>query len=382
MDKKHLEDIIKPSTMQKFNEINEIYKQIDPLYQITNSSKISEMMEKNARISLASNIGEIARKVFQQSSLDFTSFENQSTIAMAADLGFQNTITTQDTLLEMKKGMSAYNNIMSVREKMIQSMGGTNVYDDIMGSVNLARKSMEPFRESFNAARIAFEANEPFKIAKELQSQVAFANSLLSGYTGIFKQFESLRNLDSFRSISRLNNSQFEEVLSTNLTQEEITNFSSKPISEIDSDLSDGIKSGKNFSSYSEKDKKYLSYIFHTYLLPVVFIIFGILLAPHIEQAQEEAKILTTQQKVRAFTRSAPITFDRNALKGHRFTMINNLNFRDQPSMNSNVIDSLPIGTTVRVINKSYRSWLLIEVEINGELEQGWVLRRYTTYFK
>ena len=62
--------------------------------------------------------------------------------------------------------------------------------------------------------------------------------------------------------------------------------------------------------------------------------------------------------------------------------MINSLNFRDEPSMNSNVIDSLPIGTTVRVINKSDRSWLLVEVEINGELEQGWVLRCYTTYFK
>jgi len=25
---------------------------------------------------------------------------------------------------------------------------------------------------------------------------------------------------------------------------------------------------------------------------------------------------------------------------------------------------------------------LLVEVEIDGELEQGWIFRRYTTYFK
>lgn len=116
--------------------------------------------------------------------------------------------------------------------------------------------------------------------------------------------------------------------------------------------------------------------------MPVLFLIIGILITPHIQQVQEELKTLTTQKEVKAFTRSPPATFDRQALKGHRFTMVNLLNFRDKPSMNSNVIDSLPIGTTVRVVNKSDRSWLLVEVEINGELEVGWVLRRYTTYFK
>lgn len=50
--------------------------------------------------------------------------------------------------------------------------------------------------------------------------------------------------------------------------------------------------------------------------------------------------------------------------------------------MKSEVITTLPIGALVEVIDKSHRSWLLVEAEIDGELEQGWVSRRYTSYFK
>lgn len=380
MDKKKLEDIFKPSVMERMNEIQ---RQIDPLHQIRSSSKISEMMEKNARVSSAVNIGEIARKAFEQSGLDFISLENQSTIARYADLGFQNTIMPQDTFLEMTKGMSAYNNdLMSVKERMIQSIGGISVYEDMMVSANLVRKSIEPYRSTFDTARILFEASESFKVVRELQSQLALANFISSEYAGVFEQFKLLRNLDSFQTIFRLNDVQFEEVISTNLTQKDVTSFSEKPISAIDSELSDEIRSGKDFSLYSDEDKKYLSYIYHSYLLPFMFLIVGILIAPHVQQAQAELEGLTTQKEVNAFTRSPPVTFDRRALKGHRFTTISLLNLRDKPSMNSNVIESLPIGTIARVISKSDRSWLLVEVEINGELEQGWILRRYTTYFK
>lgn len=382
MDKKQLDNMTGSSIMQRVDEINQIYKKMDPLYQIRNSSRTSEMMEQNVSISSVSNIGEIARKAFQESRLDFTSFKNQSAIAMAADLGVQNTITPQDTFLEMTKGMSTYNNVMSARERMIQSMGGTNFYEDMMGSVNLARKSIEPFIDYFNAAHNVIKINEISTLVSYFQSQNALTNSVLSDYASIFKQVESLRNLESFQSIFRLNDFQFEEVISTNLTQEDVTNFSEKPISEIKSDLRNENKLGKDFNLYVDEDKKYLSYIYHSYLLPFMFLIMGILIAPHIQQAQAELEALTTQQEVKAFTRSPPYTFDRQALKGHRFTTVSLLNLRDKPSMHSNVIESLPIGTIARVVNKSDRSWLLVEVEINGELEQGWILRRYTTYFK
>lgn len=379
MDKKQLEDISTPSVMERMNEIQ---RQIDPLHQIKNSSKISDMMEQNARVSSAANIGAIARKAFQQAGLDFTSFENQSTIARAADLGFQNTLVLQDTFLKSRKELTAYSDTLSVKERMLQGIEGANVYKDVRASLNQFKKSVETFRSSFNAAHSVFGTGEISRLVRDIQSHKAMTNLILSDYAGVFKQVESLQNLESFKAIFRLNDFQFEEVISTNLTQEDITSFSEKSTSEIDSDLSDEIKLGKDFDLYVEEDKKYLSYIYHYYLLPFMFLIMGILIAPHIQQAQAELDILTTQQEVKAFTRSPPYTFDRQALKGHRFTTVNLLNLRDKPSMHSNVIDSLPIGTIARVVNKSDRSWLLVEIEMNGELEQGWILRRYTTYFK
>jgi hypothetical protein len=50
--------------------------------------------------------------------------------------------------------------------------------------------------------------------------------------------------------------------------------------------------------------------------------------------------------------------------------------------MKSNVITGLPIGTLVDVIDKANRSWLLVEVEVNGSIEQGWISRRHTVFFK
>lgn len=369
-----------PSMLEMSEMFDKVQSQMNPLsYQLEKSNSLLGIASQYERLTSAVNIANKA----QQLNLASTNVVDQSLIARNAQLRFPEAMAVQDTFLEMTKEMSAYNNsLMSIRERLIQSTGGTSVYENMMSSVNLVRESLEPYKSAFDAVRTSFEASEPFKLARELQSQVVLANSISSEYLSIFEQFESLRNLDYFQSIFRRNDFQFEEVISTNLTQEDITRFSEKPISEIDSDLSDEIKSGMGFSLYSDQDKKYLSYIYHFYLLPFMFLIVGILIAPHVQQAQAELDILTTQQEVKAFTRSPPYTFDRQALKGHRFTTVSSLNLRDKPSMHSNVIDSLPIGTIARVVSKSDRSWLLVEVDINGELEQGWILRRYTTYFK
>lgn len=289
---------------------------------------------------------------------------------------------SQNILLQFSKTFPQTNFLIgSEIEEMVKKLTESNA---ISASLIESLKLNKYFIDIIESAKLDFKPPTQSIFAKGIPrtSQVGELGIITSKITEVFKQYEQFKQYSSFNVLSNLNIDLLREIFKTSLTMGDIEEFSESSLAEIESDLSDEIKSGKHFSSYSEKDKKYLSYIFHTYLLPVLFIIFGILIAPHIQQAQKESKILITQQEVRAFTRSAPIKFDRNALKGYRFTMISNLDFRDKPTMNSNVIDSLPIGTTVRVIDKSNRSWLLVEVEINSELEQGWVLRRYTTYFK
>ena len=337
--------------------------------------KLEEMFEPSAM--------EMARK--NQARLDSLSLATGATdnlLKIAKDLGYFKSLTgyttSQGLLSQLSQSNLAIDGSIS---GMLNTLSESSLLNPSLFESN---KFNKPIVDAFKATYLGLKPRTQFILPEGFTSkgQIGELSSVISKSIELFTHLEQFKKYSSVGVLSSLNEDFFGEILKTTLTTDDVEEFSEISISEIDCDLSDEIKSGKNFSSYSEKDKKYLSYIFHTYLLPVVFIIFGILLAPHIEQAQEESKILTTQQEVRAFTRSTPTTFDRNALKGHRFTMINNLDFRDKPSMNSNVIDSLPIGTTVKVIDKSDRSWLLVEVEINNELEQGWILRRYTTYFK
>ncbi|WP_010197576.1 SH3 domain-containing protein [Psychrobacter sp. PAMC 21119] len=378
MDEEPRKEYKLPSMLEMFDKVQ---SQMNPLsYQLEKLNSIQEIANQYEHLNPAVNI---ARKAVQPVDLASSSVVDHIAVAMNAQLRVPEAMAVQDNFLEMKKGMGAYNNsLMSVRESLIQSTGGTSVYENMMSSVNLIRDSLEPYRSTFDAVRTSFEASESFKLVRELQAQVALANSFSSEYSSLFEQFDSLRNFESFQSIFRLNDVQFEEVISTNLTQEDITNFSSKPISEIDSDLSDEIESGKDFSLYSEKAKKILHFICTVILLQYIIGMASSVSVNYIQQFQEESKNLETSREIKSFIRSPLPLVDRRALKGHRVTTVNTLNFRDNLGKNSTIVDTIPIGTIVRVMDKSDKSWLLVEVEIDGELEQGWVLRRYTTYFK
>ena len=378
MDEEPRKEYKLPSMLEMFDKVQ---SQMNPLsYQLEKLNSIQEIANQYEHLNPAVNI---ARKAVQPVDLASSSVVDHIAVAMNAQLRVPEAMAVQDNFLEMKKGMGAYNNsLMSVRESLIQSTGGTSVYENMMSSVNLIRDSLEPYRSTFDAVRTSFEASESFKLVRELQAQVALANSFSSEYSSLFEQFDSLRNFESFQSIFRLNDVQFEEVISTNLTQEDITNFSSKPISEIDSDLSDEIESGKDFSLYSEKAKKILHFICTVILLQYIIGMASSVSVNYIQQFQEESKNLETSREIKSFIRSPLPLVDRRALKGHRVTTVNTLNFRDNLGKNSTIVDNIPIGTIVRVMDKSDKSWLLVEVEIDGELEQGWVLRRYTTYFK
>lgn len=378
MDEEPRKEYKLPSMLEMFDKVQ---SQMNPLsYQLEKLNSLQGIANQYEHLNPAANI---ARKAVQPVDFVSSSVVDHSATAMNAQLRIPEAMTVQDTFLEMTKGMSAYNNsLVSIRESLIQSTGGNSVYENMMSSANLIRDSLEPYRSAFDAVRTSFEASETFKIVRELQAQVALANSFSSEYSSLFKQFDSLRSFESFQSIFRLNDVQFEEVISTNLTQEDITNFSSKPISEIDSDLSDEIESGKDFSLYSEKAKKILHFICTVILLQYIIGMASSVSVNYIQQFQEESKNLETSREIKSFIRSPLSLVDRRALKGHRVTTVNTLNFRDNLGKNSTIVDTIPIGTIVRVMDKSDKSWLLVEVEIDGELEQGWVLRRYTTYFK
>ena len=98
--------------------------------------------------------------------------------------------------------------------------------------------------------------------------------------------------------------------------------------------------------------------------------------------AQKNTSNPTTIHEVRSFTRSNTSRLDYELLKNFRMTTADALNLRKTPKMSSEIITTLPIATIVEIIDKSDRSWLYVAVEIDGEIIEGWVSRRYTAYFK
>jgi hypothetical protein len=154
-------------------------------------------------------------------------------------------------------------------------------------------------------------------------------------------------------------------------------------ILEIDSELNDEVSSATDFNQLSEKAKSIFLYIYHHVFSPLLVGMLGTYIMMNIgAEARNDLKSVSSLTEVYSYTRTASLKLDRNSLKGFRVTTANSLKLRKSPNMSAETIDFLPLGTLVEVIDRSNRSWLFVEVEMDGELIQGWVSRKYTAYFK
>lgn len=235
------------------------------------SNSLLKMASQHELSSSAINIAGVANKAFQQSSLASINVVDHSAIAMQAQLRIPEAIAFKDTFLEMTKGMNAYNSVMSVRESMIHSMGGNSVYENMMESVNLVSNSVEPYRTAFDTARTLFAASESFKLIKDFQSQAVLADPFFSEYAGVFKQFESIHNLDSFKVISSLKNFPFEDVVRNNFDYlTELKESSDETILELDLEISERLSLVDDFNDLSIENQNFLLSSYHTYYYPIV----------------------------------------------------------------------------------------------------------------
>ena len=136
-----------------------------------------------------------------------------------------------------------------------------------------------------------------------------------------------------------------------------------------------------DFNSLSESAKQFLYYFYHTYLLPILLGCLSSIIMTQLQLAQDELAKCSTPREIKKVIRSSS-SFDKDALSGYRVTISDSLNLRTEPALKSEIIESLPIGTLLEVIDKSKKSWILVEIEINDETIQGWVSRKHTIYIK
>ncbi|MDT3778740.1 SH3 domain-containing protein [Nitrospira sp. MA-1] len=266
--------------------------------------------------------------------------------------------------------------------RLIKEMTESSRFAALALQESEAMKSFRAVAESTRLSAIAFQQSETTKQLKCLAETSQLASIALK-QSKAFEKLSQLSNLESFKALSRLINSPFPEQASLafviDMAYSEAIDDS---LIEIDAEIREEISSVTDFNALPEKTKSILLYLYHTYFLPVLLSCLSAYVMTNAVKAKIETVRVTTPGEARAFVRETNRKFDRSALKAFRITTANALNFRDNSSMKSEIITTLPVGTLVEVIDKSNRSWLLVEVEIDGELEQGWIFRRYTAYFR
>lgn len=245
-----------------------------------------------------------------------------------------------------------------------------------------ALKSFRSIAESTRLSAIAFQQSEATKQLQSLAVSSQLASIALK-QSEAFKHISQLRNLASFKALSNLDNSPFFEGSALAFSPEmEFSEAIDESLIEIDAEISEEVSSVTDFNALSENAKRILLYLYHTYFLPVFLSCLSAYVMTNAIEARKEAAAITTPSEAKSFVRESNENFDRAALKGFRVITANTLNFRESPRMKSEIVTILPVGTLVEVVDKSDRSWLLVEAEIDGVLEQGWISRRYTAYFK
>ena len=245
-----------------------------------------------------------------------------------------------------------------------------------------AMSSFGDVAESMGLSSVIFQKSGLAEQLQHLCKTTQLATNALQ-HSEAFKHISQFSNLASFRALADLDNAPFPDItclaLATEMGSVDILDGF---LIQIDAEIREEISSQTDFNCLSEKTKTILLYLFHHYFLPIFLGCLSTYIMSNALEARKELETFSTSSEVRAFIRSSNTQLDRSVLKRFRVTTVKSLNFREKPSMRSEILETLPLGTLAEVIDKSHRSWLVVEVEIDGTFEQGWISRRYTAYFK
>lgn len=136
-----------------------------------------------------------------------------------------------------------------------------------------------------------------------------------------------------------------------------------------------------DFRSLSESARKVVLWLFYFIVLPfLVNAATTIALERFNEKVAATAEVTTPREAKRLA--KCDSSLDREIFAGCRVVTGMGLRLRTEPGMKSEIITTLPLGKLVVVLDSSERAWLHVEVDLDGDLIEGWVARRYTTSFK
>ncbi|ENR5390299.1 SH3 domain-containing protein [Providencia rettgeri] len=202
-----------------------------------------------------------------------------------------------------------------------------------------------------------------------------------SGHHQLLESISKNYNLESISIISKLKNSPLTKGYVYHEYDTEDISAHYGDFYKLDNAIMAEVCGETDFFRLPPRLKQSIYYIIDKLILPLIIgLISGYMLNQYL-QIQQEYAVLTSPIEVRQQARKMTSLYDKEVLKGLRVIIGHNVQLRTKPSMKSSVITLLDIGKVVRIIDKSDKVWLLVEIEEEDEFIQGWVSRRYTQHF-
>ena len=200
----------------------------------------------------------------------------------------------------------------------------------------------------------------------------------------------TLQESPAMRAIREFSNTPFDPVIqetvfndldTLEIGQSDIFEYPDSDIDQsIQSEIQRELAGNKDYNGLSNRAKSFLSSTFYIFLLPIfINIVSSLIIIPYLQTYLQEKETLA---EIRSCIRKPILGINKELLKNYRIVIGSDVHLRKGPSMKSEIITKLPRRKLIEVLDKSNRSWLRVEVDIEGETFVGWVSRRYTAYFK
>ena len=197
------------------------------------------------------------------------------------------------------------------------------------------------------------------------------------------KQIRQFKSLSVFRALYALKNaplSGFADIIES--LGEDDLGVEDTSLLQVEESLKNEIQGAVDYKDLSAKTRAVLTYLCHNAFWVFVGLLVSEYRDANVVEAKKEAAHIGGSREAKSFARVGSPKFDISALEGHRIITGNNVNLREDHGLKSHVITMLPVGTLVEVLDSDNKAWLLVKVEVEGELLQGWISRRYTKPFQ
>ncbi|MGR2770443.1 DUF1289 domain-containing protein [Photobacterium ganghwense] len=129
-----------------------------------------------------------------------------------------------------------------------------------------------------------------------------------------------------------------------------------------------------DLSNVSDKTIDFLYWFLKVIFWPVVASMIASVLLDSIDELSSRFAGMNTEQEVIQEIKKIP---NISKYKNLWVISVNNLNFREGPSISDVVITQLHTGDIVDVIDSEYKNWLNVRTSVNGELVNGWIVKKY-----